>query len=136
MKCKNCGLDYEGNFCPRCGAPSTFTPPPPQQENTRYQTPQLQCPKCGSRNITFHREETGNIGVHQNTVVIQQPKKSHGCLYWLFIGWWYKPMEWICFGWMKPLFGGRKRGGLNLHAGKTLNLTIAICQNCGNSWKI
>lgn len=136
MKCKNCGLDYEGNFCPRCGEPSTFTPPPPQQENTRYQTPQLQCQKCGSRNITFHREETGNIGVHQNTVVIQQPKKSHGCLYWLFIGWWYKPIEWICFGWMKPLFGGRKRGGLNLHAGKTLNRTIAICQNCGNSWKI
>lgn len=31
-RCKNCGLDYEGNFCPRCGAPANFTPPPPQQQ--------------------------------------------------------------------------------------------------------
>lgn len=135
MKCKNCGLDYEGNFCPRCGAPANFTPPPPQQQ-PGCQTPQVQCPRCGSRNITYHREESGNVGLHQNTVVIQEQSKSHGCLYWLCIGWWYKPIEWICFGWIKTLFGGRKKGGVNFHAGKTLNHTVAVCQNCGNSWKI
>lgn len=135
MKCKNCGLDYEGNFCPRCGTPANFTPPPPQQQ-PGCQTPQVQCPRCGSRNITYHREEAGNVGLHQNTVVIQEQSKSHGCLYWLCIGWWYKPIEWICFGWIKTLFGGRKNGGVNFHAGKTLNHTVAVCQNCGNSWKI
>ena len=75
MKCKNCGLDYEGNFCPRCGAPANFTPPPPQQQ-PGCQTPQVQCPRCGSRNITYHREEAGNVGLHQNTVVIQEQSKN------------------------------------------------------------
>lgn len=29
MKCKNCGMEFEGNFCPNCGTPST---PPATEE--------------------------------------------------------------------------------------------------------
>ena len=64
----------------------------------------MQCPKCGSENITYQREQTGSIGAGTNKVVIEQPKKSKGCLYWMFIGWWWK-----------LFFGGKSRIGLNIH---------------------
>ena len=47
---------------------------------------QTSCPKCGSTNITFQREQTGNIGAGTNRVVIENGK-NHGCLYWVIIGW-------------------------------------------------
>ena len=31
---------------------------------------QTSCPKCGSTNIVFQREQTGNIGAGTNRVVI------------------------------------------------------------------
>lgn len=68
MKCKNCGLDHEGNFCPRCGAPSNFTPPPPQQPQQQQQPP-IQ-PQPGYQ-------------MPPNQQMYQQPpkkKKNTGCL--------------------------------------------------------
>lgn len=97
----------------------------------------MACPKCGSENIAYQREQTGNIGAGTNKVVIQEAKKSRGCLYWLVIGWWWRPIYWLYWGlWKNLLFDGKNRGGLNIHANKTLNVTMAICQNCGHSWKI
>lgn len=96
-----------------------------------------QCPKCKSENIIYQREQAGNIGAGTNKVVIQQPKKSKGCMYWLIIGWWWELFYWLLIGWWWRLFfGGRKKGGLNLHADKAINRTMAICQNCGHSWKV
>ncbi len=95
-----------------------------------------QCPKCKSNNITYQREQSGNVGVGTNKVVIQQAKKSRGCIYWLAIGWWWKPIYWLMFGWWKRLlFGGGIRSGLNVSGNKSINRTIAVCQNCGYSWK-
>ena len=97
----------------------------------------MACPKCGSENITYHREQSGNVGLRQNTVIIKEQEKGHSCMYWICIGWWYKPIYWLLIGWWyKPLFGRRNKGGFNLNAEKTLNHTIAVCQNCGNSWKV
>lgn len=97
----------------------------------------MACPKCGSENILYQREQSGSIGASTNKVVIQQAKKSRGCMYWAFIGWWWQPMYWLCFGWWWRLFfGGRNKSGLNFKADKTLNHTIAVCQNCGYSWKV
>lgn len=31
MKCSNCGREFEGNFCPRCGHPAR--PPQQREEN-------------------------------------------------------------------------------------------------------
>lgn len=47
MKCKQCGTEFEGKFCPECGAKaeieSPTPPPPPQQEATpNYQVPPVQ----------------------------------------------------------------------------------------------
>lgn len=95
------------------------------------------CPKCGSTKISFQREQSGNIGAGTNTVVIKEARRSRGCLYWLCIGWWWRPMYWICIGWWKNLlFGGKSRGGINIRANKTLNKTVAVCQKCGHSWKV
>ena len=96
---------------------------------------QTSCPKCGSTNITFQREQTGNIGAGTNRVVIESGK-GHGCLYWVIIGWWWKPLYFILIGWWWNLFFGAKKSGLNVHAGKTLNQTVGICQDCGNTWKV
>lgn len=96
----------------------------------------MACPKCGSEKISYQREQSGTIGASTNKVVIQPAKKSHGCLYWVFIGWWWKPMYWLCFGWLGLFFGGKRRGGLNFKADKAINHTVAICQNCGHSWKV
>lgn len=95
------------------------------------------CPRCGSTNISYQREQTASFGAGTNKVVIQQAKKSKGCLYWLFIGWWWKPLYWLLIGWWwKALFGGRTKSGLNFNASKSINRTMAVCQNCGNSWKV
>lgn len=84
------------------------------------------CPKCGSSDITFQREQSGSIGVGTNRVTV---KKSHGCLWWMCIGWWY----WLFIGWWKDLIFG---GGLNIGGSKNINRTMAVCQNCGHSWKV
>lgn len=96
----------------------------------------MNCPKCGSENILIQREQTASLGAGTNKVVIEEPKKSKGCIYWILIGWWWRPICFVCFGWIKPLIGGKKRSGLNLHANKTFNSTVAVCQDCGHSWKI
>lgn len=95
------------------------------------------CPRCGSNNISFQREQTANFGAGTNKVVIQQAKKSKGCLWWMMIGFWWVPVYWILIGWWwRALFGGRTKSGINFNASKSINRTIAVCQNCGNSWKV
>lgn len=121
--CDNCKYDM-----PIYSQPQQFHQP---------QQPRYICPRCGGINISFQREQTGSFGAGTNRVIIQEAKKSKGCLYWCLIGWWWKPIYWLCFGWWWGLFfGGRNKRGLNFNASKTINSTIAICQNCGNSWRI
>ena len=95
------------------------------------------CPKCGCQSVSFQREQSYNIGAHTNKVYFVPAKKSHSCFYWILIGWWWKPIYWICIGWWyKPLFGRRNKGGIGFIANKTINHTVAVCQNCGYTWKI
>lgn len=159
IKCDECGKEVSDKAatCPNCGAPIAskqnsntqptikITPVGSDSKNKTktsndsviVESPSMFCPKCGNKNISYQRELTGSIGASTNRVVIQQPKVSHGCLYWIMIGWWLKPIYWLCFGWWWGLlFGGKARGGLNFHADKTLNRTTAVCQNCGYSWKV
>lgn len=134
MKCTKCGNEQkDGDFCTNCGAPmqKPHYNVPPQQNQA-----QIRCPRCGSTHIVYQREQTGNIGAGTNTIVIQEAKRSKGCLYWFLIGWWWVPLYWICIGWWKVLlFGGVKKPGINIGGSKNFNSTMAICQNCGNTWK-
>lgn len=142
IKCPECGRDISDKSysCIHCGLPlrSNVTSSS-QQSYQQYQQPQqnrnvLHCPYCGSHYITYQREQSGKIGAATNKVVVQAPKKSKGCFYWLLIGWWLEPIMFICFGWIGLLFGGKKKSGINISASKIINRTVAICQSCGHNW--
>lgn len=127
--CKECGREVsdKASVCPNCGCPIS-------QGNVRNS---MVCPKCGGNNVVVQQVQTGNIGAAQNKVYVQPAKKSKGCLYWCIIGWWLVPMKFIIWDWWaKLLFGGRNKSGLNFSANKILSKTVAICQNCGNSWNV
>ena len=134
--------------CVNCGVPIAQGLPqeqPPQVYQSTLLTPQayqssfaVQCPKCSSSNITFQREQSGNVGGSLSSFKFRDNRK--GCIYWIFIGWWF----WI----FKLLFHvatlgvfllfrrNRKVTGKTVSGTKNINYTIAICQNCGNSWKV
>ena len=44
----------------------------------------VKCVKCGSENV--------NVQVVTEATL---KEKKHGALYWLFIGWWLKPLLWL-----------------------------------------
>lgn len=78
----------------------------------------MKCKKCGSENINVQ-------------VVTKVKSKNHGLIYWLFIGWWLEITMWLLFTipWLIiKIFKPKKI------ANKVQKQ--AVCQNCGNSWKI
>lgn len=96
------------------------------------------CPKCGSDNISYQRETTGTIGGSRHTI-----SSGHGCLYMALIGWWiwiFKLMwEMIKFGCtcgLSLFFRKKKATGRTISLSKNINRTVAVCQNCGNTWKL
>lgn len=76
------------------------------------------CPKCGSDNV--------------NVQAVSEVKTKHkGCLYWLFIGWYVEPILWLCF--TIPMLFAKLFGSKKVH---TKVKSYAVCQNCGNRWKV
>lgn len=72
MKCSHCGAEYEGNFCPECGAraesQSPATPPPIQQSTANRQNP---VPPVG-----------GNVAAYQKP---KKPKKPIYKKWWFYV---------------------------------------------------
>ena len=82
----------------------------------------MQCPKCHSTNINV-----------QAVTDVKLKTKKKSFWYWVTIGWIVEPMFWIFLTIPKlffELFSPRKV--------QTQSKTnkVAICQNCGHSWKI
>lgn len=123
MYCKKCGKEIPdgANFCKHCGAPNTDAEQGPIAV--------ARCPKCGGTNVTFVREQAGTFGGS----AFRAANVGHGCLYWLFIGWWWRPIRFICYGWFLDLF---KFFGFGVNASVSKNRTVAVCQRCGNTWKV
>ncbi len=115
MKCRFCGGEIPNGLtvCPYC---HSEVPKEEKQsvtitnnyynsapDNAERSSSNIFCPKCGSSNIKFNREEAGSIGqksqriVHHRTVAVCQgcgytwitdetkPKKNHGCLWWIIV---------------------------------------------------
>ena len=78
----------------------------------------MKCAKCGSENVTVQ-------------AVTTVKSKKHGCIYWLFIGWWLEPIMWLflTLPWLfiKIFKPNKVKSKIN---------SIAVCQNCGKHWKI
>lgn len=82
----------------------------------------MKCSKCGSDNINIQI-------VSENEL----KNKHHNILYWLFIGWWLKPLLWIYLTipmLLGSLFGHKKQKLVTKHK------SMAICQDCGNRWYV
>lgn len=102
------------------------------------------CPHCGSQNISYQREQTANIGGSLHS--FGGGKTGHSIFYWICIGWWWIPfkcmMKYILaistMG-LSLIFTRKKKdkiAGKTITANKTINHTVAVCQNCGYTWKI
>lgn len=81
----------------------------------------MKCPKCGNTNIQI------TIANESNLV-----KEKPGCMWWLFIGWWWIPVKWLFFtipALVLKLFVPAK---IKL---QQRSYTVAVCQNCGFHWK-
>ena len=79
----------------------------------------MKCPKCGSENVNIQA-----VSIVKN--------KHNGCLWWLCVGWWWLPIKWLVFtlpALIVKIFGKGK--GV-----KTQIKQMAVCQSCGNSWKV
>lgn len=80
----------------------------------------MQCTKCGSENVKVMVTST------------EKAKALHGPVYWALIGWWLQPILWLCatpvmFIW-RLIRPNRKT--------KTVTVSMAVCQDCGNTWKV
>lgn len=126
IQCPECGKNVSdlASACPNCGYPLS-------QIHTQMGPA---CPKCKSTNISYQVIQSGSVGASTNKVVIQQPKKSKGCLYWCTLGWFVEPLIWLFTFPFKIMLGGKNRSGLNVNASKIITKTKAVCQNCGHTW--
>ena len=57
MKCPNCGAEIKStNFCEYCGSQITV-----DMRKEQEALDKLLCPKCGSSNVTYYRENQGEV---------------------------------------------------------------------------
>lgn len=83
----------------------------------------MTCSKCNSENV--------NIQVVNESKLVT---KHHGIIWWLCIGWWWIFVKWLIFtipALIFKIFGIGKRQKI-----KNKTVKQAVCQNCGNVWKI
>lgn len=82
----------------------------------------MKCPKCGSNNVNIQM------------VSESQLKNKHKSIwYWIFIGWWLKPILWLFLTLpmlLGTLFGHKKQKIVTKHK------SMAVCQDCGNHWNV
>lgn len=111
---------------------------------THDETGTLCCPKCGSTdvNIQMFQENKSSRTVTKTKTTYE--KKGHGCLYWLFIGWWFwifDLMVWLLFTFPRLLIELNKKDKYVSNS-KSVATTknqygykrICVCQHCGHEW--
>ena len=82
----------------------------------------MNCPKCNSNNV--------NVQMVTDT---QMKTKHHSIFYWLFIGWWLEIILWFFLTIPRlliALFMPKNKKLVQKHR------SIAVCQDCGNSWNL
>ena len=75
------------------------------------------CPKCSSENVQVTVQQISSKSKH----------KGNGCLWGML-----RSIMVICTCGLWLLFGARKGSTKT----KCKNKTVAICQNCGNTWNV
>lgn len=104
-------------------APTGYQVPPAYPNPGAFQQPPvgggMRCPRCGGTYVSV--QEVQNY-------VTRTPVRAghHGCLYWVFIGWWAEPLIFIFSTVPRLIF----------NAVKPRTKTHAVCQTCGYSWTV
>lgn len=120
--CPKCGRKTEAGsvYCPKCG--------------NKITAPKLKCPQCGSSAVKteIFQENRGSISAghsswHANPIL----PVSHGILWWLVIGWWWRPLNWVFRLSASPIAGNSISGSTNITGYKK----IFLCSDCGYSWE-
>lgn len=78
----------------------------------------MKCSKCNSE----------NVNIQAITIV---KNKKHGCIYWLLIGWWLELFMWLFLALPWIIIKIFKPNKI-----KSKTHSEAICQNCGNRWRV
>lgn len=74
------------------------------------------CSKCGNNNVNVQ-------------MVTTKEKRKKGLTYWLLFGWLIDLLLWLFATAPRLIFA-------IFFSKKKINSTVAICQHCGNSWKV
>ena len=82
----------------------------------------MKCPNCGSTNIQVSISNESNL-----------VKEKPGCIWWLFVGWWWIPVKWIFFTIPALILKLLVPAKMKL---QQRTYTVAVCQNCGRHWYI
>jgi transcription elongation factor Elf1 len=82
----------------------------------------MRCPRCGSTQVAIQ-------AVTETTF----KTKRKSLFYWLTIGWLIEPLLWIFLTLPKLFFELFKP---HRFTAKTTTKKLAICQNCGKSWRV
>lgn len=82
------------------------------------------CPKCKSENVSIQ------------AISITESVNGHGIIWWICVGWWWmfiKLMGWLMFGlfMLIPRLFSKNKTKI-----KSKVRNYAVCQNCGNKWKV
>ena len=108
----------------------------------------MECPKCGSSNVTVNTFQEDRGSVTTATTKSKYKEKGHGCLWWLLIGWWWwivDLLSWIFLFFPRLIlhlfaspFKKKKYKGTSATVSTTVNnvvyKTVCTCQSCGHSW--
>lgn len=80
------------------------------------------CSKCGSNNVSIQV-------VNEQKLVT----KHHGVIWWILVGWWWICIKWLIFTLPALIFAmfGKKKKKI-----KNIQKKVAVCQNCGYTWKV
>lgn len=81
----------------------------------------MMCPICGSQNVTVQAVTETNLRI-----------KKRGAIWWIFVGWWWVPIKWICF--FGPALFIKIFRPKNYQT-KSKHEAMCICQSCGHMWK-
>ena len=82
----------------------------------------MNCPKCGSSNVNVQMVSESKLKT-----------KHHGILYWICCVWIFDLLLWIFLTIPRlivAIFGGKKQKLVTKHR------SVAVCQSCGNNWKV
>jgi hypothetical protein len=82
----------------------------------------MKCSKCGSENVTV-----------QMVTETELKEQKHGMIWWICVGWWWKPIAWLFLTIPMILlhFFRPKKYKTVSHSKK-----MAVCNSCGKSWRV